>query len=207
MCISCAQTTHNDHEWDHITALAWNHRIETPKLCRKLLQENMPKCRDKIRGMSEKAVEKAMERKKKEDLKQLEERRTAIISMVNRTIDQQKQKRSELAGKVRAKMEKERRALPKKLDDLETIMKRLNINISEFKDYELIEKEQDMLKILEDVESYDVDISASAVKFLPGELNQELVEKLVGAIDETGMINVEENFIEGDDSVFKRDSK
>ena len=190
ICILCGQTTHHGHVWDLITSIAWEYRKETPKLCRRLKEQNLPQCREKLRGMD--IVHKTAEKKKKEELKKLEEKRSAIINMVNHAIDKQKRKMNELARNVKAMMEKERREQQQNLENLEKLMLRLDTNIADYKDYSVIEMERDMLKTLKEVESYDMNIATSSIKFLPEELNKELIKKINGVVDETAMTSVDD---------------
>ena len=53
ICTTCAKTTHIGHEWDFIPLVAKKLRKETPKLCRKIKQENMPQCREKVRSVDD----------------------------------------------------------------------------------------------------------------------------------------------------------
>ena len=61
ICTTCAQKSHLWHEWDFIPLVAKKRRKETPILCRKIKQENMPRCREKLRVVDENIanVEKA----------------------------------------------------------------------------------------------------------------------------------------------------
>ena len=92
ICTTCAKTTHNGHDWDFIPIVAKKRFKETPILCRKIRQNNMPRCREKLRDVDANIsdVEKASD----EDVKKLEERRTEIIDAINQIIDDQKKSES-----------------------------------------------------------------------------------------------------------------
>ena len=185
ICISCGKTTHNGHDWDLIGSVAKERRVETPKLCQKIKKENLPKCLKKLRG-----IRKVAEKERDEDCKKMEEIRVTLISMINRLIDEQKQTRNEIVNEVSG--------IEKKLDYLENITISLDKNILAYNDFDLLEMEQEMLRVLREVETYDVDRTATAVKFVPGEIDEGVIAKMIAELQETTMTKgeVEVNFEE-----------
>ena len=113
ICTNCAKTTHLGHDWDLLTLVAKTRRKETPVLCRKIRNENMPRCRAKLRVVDAKisVVEKASD----EDVKKLEERRIEMIDAINKIIDEQKRKREDHRRKETAEIKKRSRKLCSKI--------------------------------------------------------------------------------------------
>ena len=183
ICTTCAKTTHNGHDWDLVSFVATKRRKETPLLCRIIKQDTMPRCRNKLRVVEDNisTVEKASD----DDMTKLEERRTAMINAINQTIDEQKRKREEIKEEKRTKLNEHRFRLKTKIEYLEKMTTSLDNNIGAYTDYDLLEMEQDMLTALEEVEKYDVALVSSRVTFVPGEINQELIEEMIGEIKES----------------------
>ena len=183
ICTTCAKTTHNGHDWDLVSFVAKKRRKETPLLCRKIKQENMPQCREKIRVVEDNisTVEKASD----DDMAKLEERRTAMINAINQTIDDQKRKREEIKEEKRTKLDEHRLRLRTKIEYLDKMTTSLDSNIGAYTDYDLLEMEQEMLTALEEVEQYDVALVSSEVTFVPGEIIQSLIEEMIGEIKES----------------------
>ena len=172
ICISCGQTTHHGHDWDLIGSVAKERRVETPKLCQKIKKENLPKCMKKFLG-----IRKVVVKERDEDFKELEEKRVTLINLINRLIDEQKRKRNRVVTKI-IEMEK-------KLDYLENITVSLDSNIGAYNDFDLLEMEQEMLKTLQEVESYEVDRAVSVGKFVSGEIDEGLIERMIGGMQGT----------------------
>ena len=179
ICTTCAKTTHNGHDWDLVSLVAKKRRKETPFLCRKIKQVNMPRCREKLRVVEDNisTVEKASDN----DMTKLEERRTAMINAINQTIDEQKRKRKEIKEEKRTKLEE----LRTKIEYLDKMTTSLDSNIGANTDYDLLEMEQEMLTALEEVEKYDVERVSSEVEFVAGEIIQGVIEEMIGEIKES----------------------
>ena len=193
ICTTCAKTTHIGHDWDFIPLVAKKLRKETPKLCRKIKEENMPLCREKVRTIDDNLS--IFEKASDEDLKKLEEKRVEMISSINRVIDEQKRKREELQNREITTMREQSRQLRNKIKYLEKITSSLENNIATYTDYDVIEMEQDMLQSLKEVESHEISYPASNINFVPGEINLEQLEEMIGAIEEEtahvdGTINI-----------------
>ena len=173
ICLSCGQTSHHGHDWDLISSIAKERHKETPKLCRKIKREKLSECRKKLRFI------RSRKKKRAEDIYKLEERRKVMIDMVNRIIDELIGRRDELATNENV-LERKYRDLRKKLDFVEKMATCLDVNITSYCDYDVIEMEQDMLKALAEVENYDVD----TVAYVPGKINEKMVKEMIGGIAE-----------------------
>ena len=175
ICTQCAKTTHHGHEWDFIPIVAKRRRKETPILCRKIKQENMPRCREKLRavGFNISEVEKASD----EDLKKLEERRTAMINAVNQIIDDQKKKRIDVKEKECTQLGEDRSQLRTKIEYLDKMTTSLDSNIDAYTDFDVIEMEIDMFKALTELEAYDVGVPDTEVTYVQGEINRAVLDR------------------------------
>ena len=190
ICTKCAKTTCNGHDWDFIPLVAKKRRKETPELCRNIKKEHMPRCRKKLRVLDDKisAVEKASD----EDVKKLEDGRIAMIGVINKMFDEKKRKREEFREVESTKMKEKRYKIKTKIEYLDKMTSSLDTNISAYSDYDVIEMEQEMLAALREIESYNVNVMATVATFVPGEINEEAIEEMIGAIEETTMVHVEE---------------
>ena len=197
ICISCGKSTHLSHDWDLIASVAKVRRKETPQLCRKIKKEKLRKYKEKLRG-----VDKAIEQSRQKDIAKLEERQTAFMDVVNRIINEQKRRRNDLARESSETMKRNNRALEKKLEYLEKMTRSLDSNITAYSDYDLLEMEKEMLTVLNEIEANDLDLAVSIVKFAPGQINQGLIEKMIGAFEEMAMPNVNDRVsVEDNDHV------
>ena len=188
ICTTCAKTTHHGHEWDFIPLIAKMCRQETPLLCREINQENMPRCREKIRIIDDNIsdVEKAAD----EDAKKLEERRTDMIDAINEIIDEQQRKRLEIKNRGCENLQEQRLLLVTKVEYLDKMTSSLDSNISAYTDFDVIEMKQEMLTALQGVESLNVNFAATEVTFVRGEIDRGLMKKMVGAIEEKATAKV-----------------
>ena len=191
ICTTCAKTTHHGHDWDFIPIVAKKRCKETPVLCRKIKQENMPRCREKLRAveLNISEVEKASD----DDLKKLEEKRSAMINAVNQIVDEQKKNRIAIKEKECAKLGEDRSKLRKKMEYLNKMTTNLDINIDAYSDFDVIEMEIDMIKALADLEAYQVGVSNTEVKFVSGEINRAVIAEMIGRIEETTKTNLGDN--------------
>ena len=173
ICISCAKTIHHGHDWDLIATVAKERRMETPKICRKIKQEKLSKYRQKIRNLDNVQSEGI------EQIRKLDERRNAI-GIINRNIDEKRKQRNDLARK----QSEELKGLEPKIAYLEKMTTSLDKNIAAYSDYDVIEMEQQMLEVLGEVESHDAALAASGVAFVQGEEDEELLDKMIGKIED-----------------------
>ena len=178
ICSVCAKTAHNSHDWDLISSVAKERRRETPKLCREIKQNNMQKCQKKL---SE--IDKTIEREEKECTQNLEYKRKTMSSMINRIIDRQ----HKLVKNEKAIIDSECRALERKMYYLEKVITNLETNSAAYSDYDVIEMEEKMLTVLREIESYDADHATSGFNFVQGDVNEELIKKMIGGIEEKRM--------------------
>ena len=201
ICMKCAKTEHHGHDWDFVSLMAKKRRKEMPILCRKIKKENMPRCREKLRVIDDNisAVEKASD----DDVKKLEERRNAMISVINRIFDEKKRKREGCTMEESRKFKEQNHQLLTKIEYLDKMTSSLDGNIRAYNDYDIIVMELDMLSVLREVESQDVDRSTSIVKFVPGEINEGELENMVGSIEETTKPSVDDTVIAEEIKSFK----
>ena len=201
ICTTCAKTTHHGHEWDFIPFVAKKRRKETPILCEKIKQENMPRCRAKLSAVDDNIsdVEKACE----EDVEKLEETRIAIVTTVNQIIDEQQRKRVAIKEKERTRLQKGCSQLRTDMEYLDKMTISLNSNIDAYSDFDVIEMETEMLRALADVEAYDVGVRDMAVTYIPGEVNRPLIEEMIGRIEETVEANTDDNMRVIEEKTFK----
>ena len=183
ICTTCAKTTHNGHDWDFIPIVAKKRRKETPSLCRKIKQENMPRCREKMRAVD--GIIANVEKASDEDLKKLEERRTKMIDAINHIIDEQKGKRVKTKEKESTKLQEDRSQLITKIKYLDKMTTSLDSNIGAYTDFDVIEMEMEMLKALTELEAYNVGVPDTEVTFVPGEINRGVIAEIIGRIEET----------------------
>ena len=124
------------------------------------------------------------EQRRNQDFKKLEDRRKMMIDMVNEIIDEKKRKYLDLSNADIQQKADKRNDIEKKISNIEEMATCLDDDIGEYSDYNLLAMEQEMLSALEEVESCDVDSGAPSVVFVPGEINEEAIEEMVGGLEE-----------------------
>ena len=191
ICTTCAKTSHHGHEWDFIPLVAKKRRKETPILCRKLKKDNLSRCREKLHAVHENIAD--VEKASDEDVKRLEERRTAMIDAVNQIIDEQKRKRVYIKEKESTRLQEDLSQLRTKIEYLDKMTTSLDDNIDAYTDFDVIEMEIDMLKALAELEAYNVDSTVIELTFVPGKINHVVIEEMIGRIEETAKANVDES--------------
>ena len=196
ICTKCAKTEHHGHDWDLVSLVAKKRRKEIPTLCRKIKQENMPGCREKLHVVDGNIA--TLDKDSDDDVKKMEERRTAMLSVINRIFDEKKRKREGYTMEESKKLKEQSRQLMTKIEYLDKMTSSLDSNISAYNDYAVIEMELDMLKALREVESHNVTCAASKVEFVPGEINVRELENMMGSIEETTMTSVDDIGIVGE---------
>ena len=183
ICTMCAKTTHNGHDWDLVSNVAKKRRRELPIQCQKIKKDNIPQCHEKLHVVygNISAVETAGE----EDVKTLEDRRSAVINTVNRIIDEEKRKREEWVTNQSTEIQEQSRPFEAKIEYLEKMTTCLGSNIDAYNDHDLLEMDQTMLKTLEEVKLYDVISVLPRLKFVPGKINVNQMKEMIGNVEET----------------------
>ena len=150
----------------------------------------MPLCREKLSVVDDNisAVEKASD----EDMKALEEKRTVMISAVNKIFDERKRKRLEYTREKSTKLKELHNKIKAKIEHIDKMTTSLETNIGAYSDYDLIEMELEMLTALREVETYNVKIAKPEIIFVPGEINQQALEGMIGTVEETTFTNIDD---------------
>ena len=182
ICIICGQTTHNGHDWDLIASIAKERRRDTPKECRKIIDQELPRCMVKLRDIDRHILDE--EESCDEDIKKLENVRMDIIGNVNKIVDEKQGLREEIRKKENAIMTGNQIDLNKKVKFIEKMASSLESNIEAYSDYDVIEMELDMLTTLEEVRSYDIGCRTSLVIIKVGDISSDAIEDLIGEIEE-----------------------
>ena len=188
ICTTCAKTIHHGHEWDFIPLVAKKRRKETPILCRKIKQDNMPRCREKLRAVDGNIAD--VEKASDEDVKRLEERRSGLIDAINQIIDEEKRKRTAIKEREIRKLREDGSQLWTKIEYLDKMTTSLDSNIGSYTDFDIIEMEIEMLNTLTELEAYDEGVPVTEVTFVPGEINRTVIAEMIGRIEET-TVNVD----------------
>ena len=204
ICTTCAKTTHNGHDWDFIPIVAKKRRKETPILCQKIKQDNMPQCREKLCAVDGTIAD--VEKAGDEDLKKLEEKRTEMIDAINQIIDEQKGKRVDIREKESTKLQEYRSQLMTKIEYLDKMTTSLDSNIGAYTDFDVIEMEMDMLKSLTELEAYNAEVPDTEVTYVPGEINRAAIEEMIGRMEETS-VNVDASVTVEEVKTFKEFDK
>ena len=183
ICSTCARTSHHGHKWNIISLVAKKRRREIPIVYRKIKNDDMRGCREKLRVVDENIsdIEKASE----EDVKKLEERRKTMVDAINQIIEDQKRKRTEIMEKGSKKLREDRSQLRTKIEYLDKMTTSLDSNIDAYTDFDVIEMEIEMLNALSELEAYNVVRFDTEVTYVPGEINRAAIEEMIGRIEET----------------------
>ena len=176
ICSTCAKGVHRDHDWDIIASSANNLQQKTTSLCQRLRDEMIPKCRQRLQEIDDNIL--AEEKRKDEDMQKLEDRRTAMIDAVNEVANKMKQARDKLSRKESTALKRKRLQLGKTMKYLDDIAAGISTDSKDSSHVTELEKE--MLKISDEVESYDTGNSNLSVRFVTGELNHASLEKMFG---------------------------
>ena len=182
ICISCGNTSHHGHEWDRIESVAHGIREETRNECHRIRHNIMPAIAERLSDYE--LMDLGEEQRRNQDFKKLEDRRKMMIDMVNEIIDEKKRKYLDLSNADIQQKADKRNDIEKKISNIEEMATCLDDDIGEYSDYNLLAMEQEMLSALEEVESCDVDSGAPSVVFVPGEINEEAIEEMVGGLEE-----------------------
>ena len=143
----------------------------------------MPQFQEKLRVVNGNLS--AFEKASDDDLKKLDDRRTAITNTVNGLIDEEKRKREECGRNEGTEMQKQSCQLNTKIEYLKKMTTCLDSNIDAYNDYDLLEMDQEMTKTLQEVESYDVSPTISGLKFVPGKINKHQIKEMIGDVKKT----------------------
>ena len=189
ICTTCAKTTHHEHDWDIISSVAKVCRKTIPIFCQTIMLENVPKCHEMMRVVDDNVS--TLEKAGSEDVKKLEDRRIAVRNITDQIIEKQRRNREEYTRKECEIMREKGDGLRTKKEYLDKMTESLSTKIGDYSDYDVIEMEMNMMVTLREIESCDVGLVASAVKFIPGEINQEMIEKMIGAIDVNDEVRIE----------------
>ena len=176
ICSACAKGVHRDHDWDIIASSANNLQQKTTSLCQRITDDMIPKCRQRLQEIDDNIL--AEEKRKDDDMQNLEDRRTAMIDAVNEVANKMKQARDKLPRKESTALKRKRLQLGKTMKYLENIAAGIS---TESKDSsQVTELEKEMLKISDEVESYDTGNCNQSVRFVTGELNHASLEEMFG---------------------------
>ena len=144
----------------------------------------IPKCRQRLQEIDDNIL--AEKKRKEEDMQKLEDRRTAMIDAVNNVADHMKQARDKLSRKESTAFKRKRLQLGKKMQYLENIVAGVSTDADE--NSHVTELEKEMLKILNELDSYDAGHAVLSIRFVTEEIEHTSLEKMFGeGVEQTDM--------------------
>ncbi|XP_061185004.1 uncharacterized protein LOC133193020 [Saccostrea echinata] len=177
ICGDCAKTDHRDHNWKTLPTAATERRRGLLKFLRKIKEVDLP-------GIDEKISKQITENKELCDSefekiqKYYDEIMTRLSEIKNR------HEKTLLGNLIKKNAELEKRK--KEIDDSVEFMEENNSTMS---DYSLIDNHRELAKMLSEVEVHTTNCEHS-VRFIRGEIKDDLLESLVGRTSDLDDIGV-----------------
>ena len=158
---------------------------------RRLRKESLHQWKNKLLEIDSNVSMVEME--SKQDLQKLDERKTVLFNMINIIVDEHKRSREEVARKEITKLKEQRHQLEVKLEYLEKCMDRLDANMKTYSNYDVIKIEQQMMPVIEDIESINAKRDVTLVRYVPGDVDKETINKIIGKLEVCGETIVDDS--------------
>ena len=181
-CTTCVKKEHGQHDWDLVSSVAKVRRKETPKLCCKIKEEDMPKFKKYVEDIDARISTNTAKRQK--NIGSLENSRVSIIDSVNKIIEKRKQQVEEFTEKQGDSLMKERQELVRRLDYVEKMTTALDSNVEAYSDFDLFEMEEEMLTEVRKLWTYNSANNSKVSVYLPGKMDVGVLHKMIGEVQE-----------------------
>ncbi|XP_062604643.1 uncharacterized protein LOC134266413 [Saccostrea cucullata] len=177
ICGKCAKTDHRDHKWCTIPTAASERRRGLLNFLRKIKEEDLPKIDEKILKMSKQITQN--EELCETEIKKLQRHCDEIITRVS---EMKKRNEHRLSDNLKGKNEKlksMKSELIKKKKSVTETVQFIKDNKCTMSDYGLLVNHRELTHLLSDL---DVDINKfkHSVKYSHGEINEKVLEKVIG---------------------------
>ncbi|XP_062572774.1 uncharacterized protein LOC134234737 [Saccostrea cucullata] len=201
ICAKCAKTNHRDHDWNTITTAATQRRRGLPTFLNKIKEEDLPGIDEKI----EKIPQQVTENKELCDA-EIKKLQKHVDEIIGRLIEIKKSHEQTLSDNLVEKndqLHKVKSELEKKKNGIVDIVKFMEENNSTMSDYSLIDNHRELTKMLSELNIHTTNCKHST-RFTRGEINDDLVESLVGKTLHLDSITVTQtnSFQYGGESIF-----
>ncbi|XP_061185001.1 uncharacterized protein LOC133193016 [Saccostrea echinata] len=187
ICSKCAKTDHRDHEWNTLSTAATKWRRDLLTLLTKIKEEDLP-------GIDEKISKQITENKElcDSEIKKVEKhydemmaRMTEIKKRNEKSLKDNLVRKNDQLNHVKSELEKKRKGIVHTVEFMEE-------NNSTMSDYSLIYNIREMTKMLSELEAHVTNCEYS-VRYIRGEINDDLFESLVGKtldLDDIGVTQI-----------------
>ncbi|XP_062572750.1 uncharacterized protein LOC134234708 [Saccostrea cucullata] len=201
ICAKCAKTDHRDHDWNTLTTAASQRRRSLPIFFKEIKEEDLPGIDENL----EKIPQQMTENKELCDaeIKRLQKHVDEIIARLmevkkrhEQTLRNNLVQNNDQLNHVKSELEKKKKGI------VDTV-KFMEQNISTMSDYSLIDNHRELTNMLSELEVHTTNCEKS-LRFTRGEINDDLVESLVGKTLHLDLIAVTQtnSFQYGDASIF-----
>ncbi|KAK3102738.1 hypothetical protein FSP39_013566 [Pinctada imbricata] len=180
ICSSCIKEEHNSHDWDLITDIVREKKRSLPLECQEIRTKQLPGLRDDICRFGRKIEEEGT--RLQENKSVLNDSRQSYINRINQLFDDRVDEFEEKSEAAIQIYKGKRDALKQKVEFLDMMSTALDKDIDILPDHDILDMEKEMRDELEKALSYSSETYSSTTLFVPGQMNVEALEEMIGDI-------------------------
>ncbi|KAK3101269.1 hypothetical protein FSP39_002259, partial [Pinctada imbricata] len=180
ICSSCIKEEHHQHDWETITDILREKKHSLPEECKEIRAKQLPGLKRELCRFDKKIEEE--DARFEQNKTTLNGSRQSYINKINQLFDGRMDECRQKSESAKQIYKDKREALKQKEEYLETMTTALDKDINTLPDHDILDMDREMRDELEKAFSYSADKYACTTVFLPGQMDVQVLENMVGEI-------------------------
>ncbi|KAK3100219.1 hypothetical protein FSP39_016497 [Pinctada imbricata] len=180
ICSSCIKGKHATHDWETITDILREKKRSLPKECKEIRTSILPGLRGELSRFDTKIKEENVRFEQTEAT--LNGSRQSYISKINRLFDDKINECRQSTDAATRIYKDKRDDLKQKVEFLDVMTTSLDADIDTLPEHDILDMEKEMREELEKALSYRADKYMCITVFLPGLMDEQALENMIGEI-------------------------
>ncbi|KAK3083471.1 hypothetical protein FSP39_023483 [Pinctada imbricata] len=180
VCTTCIKEEHSSHDWETITDILREKKHSLPEECKEIRAEKLPGLKKELDRFEQKQQDEDTRFERNKSI--LNGSRQRYIDGINKLFDDKIdvcQQKSEAAKQMYTEKHE---GLKQKVEYLDMVTTALDKDINTLPDHDILDMEKEMRDELEKALSYFVDKYTSTTVFVPGQMDVQVLENMIGEI-------------------------
>ncbi|KAK3103693.1 hypothetical protein FSP39_021084 [Pinctada imbricata] len=180
VCTTCIKEEHSSHDWETITDILREKKQSLPKECKEIRAKKLPGLKKEINRFERKIQEEDTRFEQNKSV--LNGSRQRYIDGINKLFDDKInvcQQKSEAAKQI---YKDKHEGLKQKVEHLDMVTTALDKDINTLPDHDILDMEKEMRDELKKALSYSADKYTSTTVFVPGQMDMQVLENMIGEI-------------------------
>ncbi|KAK3082932.1 hypothetical protein FSP39_009346 [Pinctada imbricata] len=190
VCTTCIKEEHSSHDWETITDILREKKQSLPKECKEIRAKKLPGLKEDLQRFERKIQEEDTRYEHNKSV--LNGSRQRYIDGINKLFDDKIDVCQQKSEAAKQKYKDKHEGLKQKVEYLDMMTTALDKDINTLPDHDILDMEKEMRDELEKALSYSADKYTSTTVFVPGQMDMQVLENMIGEIHSMSVVEMNE---------------